>query len=48
MPTVRFDVGRLMQWPENLSAGMMIRGVMLESEMSLIGSVRRAAEPVSV
>ena len=48
MPTVRFDVGQLMQWPDNLSAGVMIRGVMLESEMSSIGSVRRAAEPVSM
>ena len=48
VPTVRFDVGQLMQWPDNLSAGVMIRGVMLESEMSSIGSVRRAAEPVSV
>ena len=37
-----------MQWPDIMSAGVMIRGIMLESEMSLIGSVRRAAEPVSV
>ena len=48
VPTVRFDVGRLMQWPDIMSAGVMIRGIMLESEMSSIGSVRRAAEPVSV
>ena len=48
VPTVRFDVGQLMQWPDIKSAGMMIRGIMLESEMSSIGSVRRAAEPVSV
>ena len=48
MPTVRFDVGQLMQWPDDLSAGMMIRGVMLDSEMSSIGSVRRTSEPVSV
>ena len=48
VPTIRFDVGQLMQWPDNLSAGVMIRGVMLESEMSSIGSVQRAAEPVSV
>ena len=37
-----------MQWPDILSAGVMIRGVMLESDMSSIGSVRRTAEPVSV
>ena len=37
-----------MQWPDIKSAGVMICGIMLESEMSLIGSVRRAAEPVSV
>ena len=48
VPTVRFDVGQLMQWPDIKSAGVMIRGIMLESEMSSIGSVRRAAEPVSV
>ena len=48
VPTVRFDVGQLMQWPDIKSAGVMIRGIMLESEMSSIGSVRRAAGPVSV
>ena len=48
VPTVRFDVGQLMQWPDIKSAGVMIRGIMVESEMSSIGSVRRAAEPVSV
>ena len=48
VPTVRFDVGQLMQWPDIKSAGVMICGIMLESEMSSIGSVRRAAEPVSV
>ena len=48
VPTVRFDVGRLMQWPDIISAGVMIRGIMLASEKSSIGSVRRAAEPVSV
>ena len=47
MPTVKFDVGRLMQWPDNLSAGVMIRGIMLESEMSSIGSVRRTGAGVS-
>ena len=48
VPTVRFDVGQLMQWPDINSAGVMICGFMLESEMFSIGSVRRAAEPVSV
>ena len=48
MPTVRFDVGQLMQWPDINSAGVMICGFMLESEMPSLGSVRRTAEPVSV
>ena len=37
-----------MQWPEIKSDGVMIRGIMLESEMSPVGSVRRTAGPVSV
>ena len=37
VPTVRFDVGQLMQWPNINSAGMMICGFMLESEMSSLG-----------
>ena len=48
VPTVRFDVGQLMQWPDINSAGVMICEFMLESEMPSLGSVRRAAEPVSV
>ena len=48
VPTVKFEVGQLMQWPDIKSDGVMIRGIMLESEMSPIGSVRHAAEPVSV
>ena len=48
VPTVRFDVGQLMQWPDIKSADVMICGFMLESEMPSLGSVRRAAEPVSV
>ena len=48
VPTVRFDVGQLMQWPDINSAGVMICGFMLESEMPSLGSVRRAAEPVSM
>ena len=31
VPTVRFDVGQLMKWPDIKSAGVMIRGIMLES-----------------
>ena len=37
-----------MQWPDIKSDGVMIDGIMLESEMSPVGSVRDAAEPVSV
>ena len=48
VPTVMFDVGQLMQWPDINSAGVMICGFMLESEMPSLGSVRRTAEPVSV
>ena len=48
VPTVRFDVGQLMQWPDINSAGVMICGFMLETEMPSLGSVRRAAEPVSM
>ena len=33
-----------MQWPDINSDGVMIRGIMLESEMSPVGSVRDAAE----
>ena len=43
VPTVSFDVGQLMQWPDINSAGV-ICGFMLESEMFSLGSVRRAAE----
>ena len=41
-------VSELMQWPDIKSDGVMIRGIMLESEMSPVGSVRRTAGPVSV
>ena len=37
-----------MQWPDIKSDGVMIRGIMLESEMSPVGSVRHTAVPVSV
>ena len=48
VPTVKFEVGQLMQWPDIKSDGVMIHGIMLESEMSPISSVWHAAEPVSV
>ena len=35
-----------MQWPAIKSDGVMIDGIMLKSEMSPVGSVRGAAEPV--
>ena len=37
VPTVRFDVGQLMQWPDVNSAGVMICGSMLKSEMPSLG-----------
>ena len=46
--TVKLQAGQLMQWPDTKSDGVMIRGIMLESEMSPVGSVRRTAEPVSM
>ena len=48
VPTVELEAGQLMQWPDIMSDGVMIRGIMLESEMSPVGSVRRTAVPVSV
>ena len=48
VPTVKFEAGQLMQWPDIKSDGVMIRGIMLESEMSPVGSVRHTAGPVSV
>ena len=48
VPTVKLEVGQLMQWPDTKSDGVMICGIMLESEMSPVGSVRRTAVPVSV
>ena len=47
-PTDKLEAGQLMQWPDIKSDGMMIDGIMLKSEMSPVGSVRDAAEPVSV
>ena len=35
VPTVRFDGGQLMQWLDIKSAGVMIRGIMLESELDV-------------
>ena len=48
VPTVKLEAGQLMQWPDIKSDGVLIRGIMLESEMSPVGSVRRTAGPVSV
>ena len=48
VPTVRFDVGQLMQWPDMNSAGVMICEFTLESEMFSHGPARREAEPVFV
>ena len=48
VPTVELEAGQLMQWPDIKSDGVMIHGIMLESEMSPVGSVRRTAVPVSV
>ena len=36
----------MMQWPDIKSDGVMIDGIMLESEMSQVGSVWDTAEPV--
>ena len=47
VPTEKFEAGQLMQWPDIKSDGVMIDGIMLESEMSPVGSVRDVAEPMS-
>ena len=46
--TDKFEAGQLMQWPDIKSDGVMIDGIMLESEMSLVGSVWDVADPMSV
>ena len=46
MPTVKFDEGQLMQWPNGKSTGMMICEYTLESQMFSHGPVWREAEPV--
>ena len=48
MPTVKFDLGQLMQWPNGKSTGMMICEYTLESQMFSHGPVWREAEPVFV
>ena len=48
VPTAKFDIGQLMQWPNVKSTGMMICEFTLESEMLYHGPVRREAEPVFV
>ena len=46
VPPEKFEVGQMMQWPDIKSDGVMIDGIMLRSEMSPVGPVRGAAEPV--
>ena len=46
MPTVKFDIGQLMQWPNGKSTGMMICEYTLKSQMFSHGPVWREAEPV--
>ena len=48
VPTDKFEAGQLMQWPDINSDGVMIRGIMLKSEMSPVSYVWDAAERVSV
>ena len=48
VPTAKFDIGRLMQWPDVKSTGMMICEFTLESEMFCASPVWREAEPVFV
>ena len=48
MPTVEFDLGQLMQWPNGKSTGMMICEYTLESQMFSHGPVWHEAEPVFV
>ena len=48
VPTAKFDIGQLMQWPNVKSAGMMICEFTMESEMFYYGPVQREAEPVFV
>ena len=48
VPTAKFDIGQLMQWPNEKSTGMMICEFTLESEMFYHGPVWREAEPVFV
>ena len=48
VPTAKFDIGQLIQWPNVKCTGMMICEFTLESEMFYHGPVRREAEPVFV
>ena len=48
VPTAKFDIGQLMQWPNVKSTGMMICEFTRESEMFYHGPVQREAEPVLV
>ena len=46
MAPVKYEADHMMQWRDIKSDGVMIDGIMLESEMTLVGSVWGAAEPV--
>ena len=46
VPPGKFEAGQMMLWPDIKSDGVMIDVIMLESEMSPVGPVRDAAEPV--
>ena len=48
VPMAKFDIGRLMQWPDVKSTGMMICEFTLEAEMFCPSPVWREAEPVFV
>ena len=43
---VKYEAGHMMQWADIKSDGVMLDGIMLESEMSPVSSVRGAAEPL--
>ena len=46
VPMAKFEIGRLMQWPDVKSTGMMICELTLETEMFCPSPVWREAEPV--
>ena len=48
VPMAKLEIGRLMQWPDVKSTGMMICELILETEMFCPSPVWREAEPVFV